>query len=341
MASRKPAQVLAGLANAQPQCVAAGKPYGFPVIAFGSGSTVVLCHAEARPAVLQEIPVDVDAVSCVSWSADGTRLAACGHGAAIVLEAVRDPNSTAACPLVWKLAAVLRPTDNVLALAWVTRGEREMLLSAGTEVALWHTAPPPPAEKGVLEDEDPEEERNYHRALEAWARRLDRRYDTDESWRAWRADCAVPACLASASADGELFATCGQFENQVKVFFRDSVLAPQTPAAPGSVAPPPPVDDFQYLSHPDRVTSMSWNAGQGRNALLTCCADGLLRVWVCSRNGETVSFYAAATWPQQPGGSPPAAAWLASPSGLTTPPSGAHAPGKSRIRRCSWCMGLF
>eukprot|EP01043_Picozoa_sp_COSAG02_P102799 COSAG02_NODE_38820_length_424_cov_0.981538_1_plen_79_part_10 len=57
---------------------------------------------------------------------------------------------------------------------------------------------------------------------------------------------------------------------------RDKVLAP---AEPGSS----PVDDFQYLSHPDRVTSMQWNGGRGRSALLTCCADGLLRLWVCSR----------------------------------------------------------
>ena len=202
MASRRPTQVIAGLANAQPQAVACGKPFGFPIVAYGSGSHVVLALAEARTTVLQEIAVDVDAVSCVAWSPDGTRLAACGHGSVIILEAARDSAASAACPFVWKIVAELRAADNVLALTWVRQGEREMLLSAGTEVALWHTAPPPPAEKGVLEEEDPDEERNYQRALESWARRLDRRFDTDESWCAWRSDCPVPACLAAASADG-------------------------------------------------------------------------------------------------------------------------------------------
>lgn len=324
MASRRPTQVIAGLANAQPQAVACGKPFGFPIVAYGSGSHVVLALAEARTTVLQEIAVDVDAVSCVAWSPDGTRLAACGHGSVIILEAARDSAASAACPFVWKIVAELRAADNVLALTWVRQGEREMLLSAGTEVALWHTAPPPPAEKGVLEEEDPDEERNYQRALESWARRLDRRFDTDESWCAWRSDCPVPACLAAASADGEAFATCGQFENQVKMYFRDKVLAP---AAAGA----PPVDDYQYLSHPDRVTGMAWNGGRGRSALLTCCADGLLRLWVSSRNAETVSFFPASTWPEQPGTSAPAAAWLVAPGALTQPGGDAHAPVDSPI----------
>ena len=317
MASRRPTQLLSGLANAHPQAVACGKPFGFACVAYGSGAHVVVVLAEARPVVLQEILVDVDAVACVAWSADGRRLAACGHGSIVIFEAVRD--ESAASPLVWKLAATLHATDAVLALAWLpAQGDREMLLSAGAEVALWHTAPPPPDEKDILDDPDPDEERNYQRALESWARRLDRRYETDESWCAWHSDAPVPACFATASADGEAFATCGQFENQVKVWFRDSILG-------GGASGSAPADDgFQYLSHPDRVLGLAWNGGTGRNALLTSCADGLLRIWVCSRTGEAVSFYAAATWPQQPDTSGAAATWLAEPSALA-PTGDAHA----------------
>eukprot|EP01043_Picozoa_sp_COSAG02_P074099 COSAG02_NODE_14682_length_1248_cov_1.624891_1_plen_199_part_10 len=199
--------------------MACGAPFGFPIIAYGSGSHIVLVLAEARAVVLQEIAVDVDAVSSVAWSPDGTRLAASGHGTVVILEAARDGGSSAqaARSLAWKIVATLTPTDSVLALAWVRQGEREMLLSAGTEVALWHTAPPPPSERGVLEEDDPDEERNYQRALEAWARRLTRRVDADDSWCAWRGACPAPACLAGASSDGDAFATCGQYENQVKM----------------------------------------------------------------------------------------------------------------------------
>lgn len=324
MASRRPSQLIAGLANPEPQAIACGQPFGFPIIAYGSGAHVVLVLAEARAVVLQEIAVDVDAVSSVAWSPDGTRLAACGHGSVVILEAARDGSAQATCPFVWKVVAVLRPADSVLAVSWVRQGAREMLLSAGAEVALWHTAPPPPAEKGVLEEDDPEEERNYQRALETWARRLTRCVDADDSWCAWRCPCSSPACLAVASADGDAFATCGQYENQVKMYFGDKVLAP---AVPGSA----PVDDFQYLSHPDRVTGMQWNGGRGRSALLTCCADGLLRLWVCSRSEETVSFSAAATWPEVPGTAAPAAAWLDQPGALPQPVDGAHAPVDSPI----------
>eukprot|EP01045_Picozoa_sp_COSAG04_P021386 COSAG04_NODE_2296_length_4369_cov_3.224356_1_plen_50_part_10 len=49
MASRRPTQLLSGVANAHPQAVACGKPFGFACTAYGSGAHVVVVLAEARP----------------------------------------------------------------------------------------------------------------------------------------------------------------------------------------------------------------------------------------------------------------------------------------------------
>ena len=62
-------------------------------------------------APMQEIAVDTDAVSGVAWSADGRRLAACGHGSVVILEAEREGTAHATCPFLAQIMSGEAPSS--------------------------------------------------------------------------------------------------------------------------------------------------------------------------------------------------------------------------------------
>jgi hypothetical protein len=316
-------QVLPGLCNDLPGALAVATPFGFNVISYGSGSHVVLVLAGAQPLTLQETRVDVDAVACIAWAADGTRFVVGGKGRIFLFEPapISGTHAAAACPYKWKVTAALKPPEHVFALAWAEgHGESEMLLSAGTEIGLWRLGPPRARELTALEEcEMGEEDAEAEAAREAEARRWERRLDAyvavEDDACVWRTVAHVPACLASCSLDGKVMATCGQSETRIKAWFRNE-YAGELLKAEGLQY------DFQYLSHPAPVVGLSWSRGKGRNALLTVCADGLLRIWMCASQDAAVSFFAAATWPQgdaglslpAPSAASDAATWLTMPA---------------------------
>ena len=241
------AQVLAGPANASPGAVACGRPFGLNVVVYGSGGSVVVALAGAELLVLQELAVGVDTVESVAWSPDGCRFAACGYGRVVIFEAA-PAEEPALCPYSWRATTVLQPPEQVAAVAWVARQPTDMLLCAGTEIGLWHTSPPAPAAAAGSDDEalelSQEEEDDRKRTLEVFSRRLQSCYMPDDTWRSWRTDPPVPACFAASSRDGEVFATCGRFENQAQVWLRG--------ASDGDYA-------CHNLPHPQRILNLSWS----------------------------------------------------------------------------------
>eukprot|EP01052_Picozoa_sp_SAG31_P006869 SAG31_NODE_321_length_17733_cov_41.320177_11_plen_1311_part_00 len=288
-----------GSCNSNPSAIACAKPFGIGVVAYGTKNVLVLALAEQRLATLQEISVDADTVSGVAWSSGG-KLAACGGRNMFIFEPLQGSSRTAHpfCPYTWKLCAVLRAPGTLLSVAWSV-GTTEMLILGGTNVSLWHSAPPAPPERDILAEEESEEQVEYAKSMKKWERRFDAAFTIDDSFCAWSAETTEAVVQVGASGDGRSFATRSDMDTAIKAWFArtkdDSTNY-----------------EYQELSHPQPVTDFTWStSGHRPNALLVTCADGLLRIWVEARSGAEVSFYAAATFPDTPLPQPvSAAAWV-------------------------------
>ena len=192
MANKQAAWRFAGGANKARGAVACAKPFGIPVVAYGTGNVVALALAGQRLAVLQEIPIDAETVSCVAWSGRSGRLAVCGGKQMFLFEPVPcEGRPNPYCPYTWKLCAVLKSPGDVLSLSWAAVGSTEMVLVAGSTVALWHAAPPAPPSKDVLDEEESEEQAAYNETMKRWARRFDTVYTIDDSFCAWSTETAA------------------------------------------------------------------------------------------------------------------------------------------------------
>ncbi|KTG42880.1 hypothetical protein cypCar_00016739 [Cyprinus carpio] len=110
------------------------------------------------------------------------------------------------------------------------------------------------------------------------------------SWRCvWQCKSAAPTHFIKFSPDGEFFATAGQDDCLVKVWYSTSkwqadVTKLFTPLDLRSGAE---INfSFVYLAHPRSVTGFSWRKtskymprGTVCNMLLTCCKDSVCRLW--------------------------------------------------------------
>uniref|UniRef100_A0AAX7U8L6 RAVE complex protein Rav1 C-terminal domain-containing protein n=1 Tax=Astatotilapia calliptera TaxID=8154 RepID=A0AAX7U8L6_ASTCA len=102
---------------------------------------------------------------------------------------------------------------------------------------------------------------------------------------------ASPVNLMKFSPDGEFFATAGQDDCLIKVWYSTSkwkmgVTTLFTPPDTNVSDPEELAFSFIYLAHPRSVTSFSWRKtskymprGAVCNVLLTCCKDSVCRLW--------------------------------------------------------------
>ncbi|TNN59142.1 DmX-like protein 1 [Liparis tanakae] len=102
---------------------------------------------------------------------------------------------------------------------------------------------------------------------------------------------ASQVSLMKFSPDGEFFATAGQDDCLVKVWYNTSkwklgVSRLFTPPEPSECFQGELAFSFVYLAHPRSVTGFSWRKtskymprGAVCNVLLTCCKDSVCRLW--------------------------------------------------------------
>ncbi|KAK1801253.1 hypothetical protein P4O66_022937 [Electrophorus voltai] len=110
------------------------------------------------------------------------------------------------------------------------------------------------------------------------------------SWRCiWQCKTASPIHLLKFSPGGEFFATAGQDDCLVKVWYSTSKWQWDSPKlfTPPELTSQGEVNfSFIYLTHPRSVTGFSWRKtskfmprGAVGNVLLTCCKDSVCRLW--------------------------------------------------------------
>lgn len=263
-------QVLTGAVNPGDNCFSVGRINNQPFTAYASGCDVVILGSDFER--IQIIPGAKHGniqVGCVDCSLHGGQIAASYGNIICVFEPVEVSPQGKAQKLNyhWQKSGqfVLQSVAHIL--TWHPTGT--CLLTGSSSLQLWcnlHISP------------DAEEEREVATS------------DPQSSWRCiWQCKTAAPTHFIQFSPDGEFFATAGQDDCLVKVWYSSSrwqvdVTKLFTPVDLCSGAE---INfSFIYLAHPRSVTGFSWRKtskymprGAVCNVLLTSCKDSVCRLW--------------------------------------------------------------
>ncbi|KAG7237538.1 hypothetical protein INR49_032155 [Caranx melampygus] len=253
-------QVLTGAVNPGDNCFSVGNVNNVPFTAYASGCDVVILGSDFER--LQIIPGAKHGniqVGCVDCSLQGGQIAA-SYGS-IKLN----------CQ--WQKTGQFVLQSMVRNLAWHPTGST--LLTGSNSLQLWSNV------DGV-KDEAEEQEKQAEMTIR----------DSHSPWRCiWQSKTASPLSLMKFSPDGEFFATAGQDDCLVKVWYSTSkwksgVSRLFMPPEPSASAQGELAFSFVYLAHPRSVTGFSWRKtstymprGAVCNVLLTCCKDSVCRLW--------------------------------------------------------------
>uniref|UniRef100_A0AAX7SXL3 RAVE complex protein Rav1 C-terminal domain-containing protein n=1 Tax=Astatotilapia calliptera TaxID=8154 RepID=A0AAX7SXL3_ASTCA len=249
-------QVLTGAVNPGDNCFSVGSVNNVPFTAYASGCDVVILGSDFER--LQIIPGAKHGniqVGCVDCSLQGGQ--------------VRPTKLN--CQ--WQKTGQFVLQSIVRNLAWHPTGCT--LLTGSSSLQLWSNV------DGVKDEAD---ERGQPAEMTI--------RDCRSAWRCiWQSKTASPVNLMKFSPDGEFFATAGQDDCLIKVWYSTSkwkmgVTTLFTPPDTNVSDPEELAFSFIYLAHPRSVTSFSWRKtskymprGAVCNVLLTCCKDSVCRLW--------------------------------------------------------------
>uniref|UniRef100_A0A7N9AQC1 Dmx like 1 n=1 Tax=Mastacembelus armatus TaxID=205130 RepID=A0A7N9AQC1_9TELE len=255
-------QVLTGAVNPGDNCFSVGSINNVPFTAYASGCDVVILGSDFER--LQIIPGAKHGniqVGCVDCSLQGGQ--------------VRVMEWSFLCKLncQWQKTDQFVLQSMVRNLAWHPTGST--LLTGSSSLQLWSNV------DGVR-DRAEEEGKQKEMSIR----------DSSSAWRCiWQSKTASPVSLMKFSPDGEFFATAGQDDCLVKVWYSTSkwksgVSELFTPPEPSVSVQRELAFSFVYLAHPRSVTGFSWRKtskymprGAVCNVLLTCCKDSVCRLW--------------------------------------------------------------
>ncbi|XP_040012399.1 dmX-like protein 1 isoform X3 [Xiphias gladius] len=271
-------QVLTGAVNPGDNCFSVGSVNNVPFTAYASGCDVVILGSDFER--LQIIPGAKHGniqVGCVDCSLQGGQIAASYGSIVCIFEPVQHPDQKDT--LLTKLNCQWQKTGQfvlqsmVRNLAWHPTGST--LLTGSSSIQLWSNV------DGVKDEAE-----EGGKKAEGTIR------DSRSAWRCiWHSKTASPVSLMKFSPDGEFFATAGQDDCLVKVWYSTSKWKSGVSRLFKSPEPSVSVQgelafSFVYLAHPRSVTGFSWRKtsmymprGAVCNVLLTCCKDSVCRLW--------------------------------------------------------------
>lgn len=238
-------QVLTGAVNPGDNCFSVGSINNQPFTAYASGCDVVILGSDFER--LQIIPGAKHGniqVGCVDSSLQGGQVAASYGSIVCVFEPVQLMNqkdrTSAELSYQWQKSGQFVLQSIVRNLAWDPTGTR--LLTGSASLQLWSN----------ISDGFDEEGEQTDMTIG----------DPQCPWRCiWHCKTASPIQLMKFSPDGEFFATAGQDDCLVKVWYGTSkwqsgvtkLFTPPEHNAQGELD-----FSFVYLAHPRSVTGFSW-----------------------------------------------------------------------------------
>ncbi|XP_068165550.1 dmX-like protein 1 isoform X2 [Antennarius striatus] len=271
-------QVLTGAVNPGDNCFSVGNVNSVPFTAYASGCDVVILGSDFER--LQIIPGAKHGniqVGCVDCSLQDGQIAASYGSIVCIFELVQHPDEKVTSltkeNCQWHKTGQFVLKSMVRNLAWHPTGRT--LLTGSCSLQLW-------CDFDVVKDETTEEGNQTEVTIR----------NSHSAWRSiWQSKTASPISLMKFSPDGEFFATAGQDDCLIKVWYSTSkwksgVSRLFTPLEPSTDVKGEPNFSFVYLAHPRSVTGFSWRKTSKYmprtavcNVLLTSCKDSVCRLW--------------------------------------------------------------
>ncbi|XP_019742626.1 dmX-like protein 1 isoform X1 [Hippocampus comes] len=265
-------QVLTGAVNPGDNCFSVGSINNVPFTAYASGCDVVILGSDfERVQIIPGAKHGNIQVGCVDCSLQGGQIAASYGSIVCIFEPVQHPDqkdtSLTKLNCQWQKTGQFVLQSVVRNLAWHPKGS--MLLTGSTCLQLWSHF-----------DDDAE-----------GGQRAEIR-DCHCAWKCiWQSKTASPVSLMKFSPDGEFFATAGQDDCLVKVWYstnkwKSGSFRLFTPSESSVNSQGEIAFSFVYLAHPRSVIGFSWRKtskymprGSVCNVLLTSCKDSVCRLW--------------------------------------------------------------
>ncbi|KAK6643958.1 hypothetical protein RUM43_000223 [Polyplax serrata] len=320
-------QVLSGACNSGDRCFAVGSVEGIPFTAYAAGCNIVILASNFER--VQIIPGAVHnyvRISCLDSSTDTGKIAAAYEKEVCIFEPtplIPTSSSSHVLDYRWVQTGTLTTDSSVTSLSWNLEGTR--LLTGGETLQMWHQNIIP-----IHEDEYPQggnnggssnvtfeigEECHPHMGRSGTNNQsLPNLPLEDESpaWECvWRCKTASPVTHMAFSPDSTLFATAGNNDRLVKIWFENKHLLFPTKSVDQSAVSQISIHSlhssdinfsFIYIAHPRAVTHLSWREtskympksvrpqvaltivslyrGSVSNMLVTSCKDNICRIWV-------------------------------------------------------------
>ncbi|XP_018562526.1 dmX-like protein 2 isoform X2 [Anoplophora glabripennis] len=292
-------QIVSGACNGGDKCFAVGSVEGVPFTAYAAGcNIVILASTFERVQIIPGAVHDYIRISSIDCSSDTGKIAAAYDDSICIYEPTPLihnnsvhrflKNSTTyktfkGLDYRWVQTGTLKTDSPIRALSWNLEGTR--LLTAGAQVQLWHL-------KQTVQEEKPNvtftlggghsdggDDGDLHDEP-------DRPQEQEQtSWHCvWKANTAIPVQHLAFSPDGTLFATCGENDRLVKIWYENKHFLFTSKSTDG------PLEleyGFVYIAHPRAVTHLSWRTtskympkGSVSNMLVSSCKDNICRLWV-------------------------------------------------------------
>ncbi|KAJ8919060.1 hypothetical protein NQ315_016967 [Exocentrus adspersus] len=272
-------QIVSGACNAGDKCFAVGSVEGVPFTAYAAGcNIVILASTFERVQIIPGAVHDYIRISSIDCSSDTGKIAAAYDDSVCIYEPT---------PLIHNNSThtgTLKTDSPIRALSWNLEGTR--LLTAGAQVQLWHL------KSQTAEEEKPTVTFTLGSGHSDAGDEGDSHDEPDKpqeqeqtSWHCvWKANTAIPVQHLAFSPDGTLFATCGENDRLVKIWYENKHFLFTSKSTEG------PLEleyGFVYIAHPRAVTHLSWRTtskympkGSVSNMLVTSCKDNICRLWV-------------------------------------------------------------
>jgi WD40 repeat protein len=279
-------QIVSGACNAGDKCFAVGSVEGVPFTAYAAGcNIVILASTFERVQIIPGAVHDYIRISSIDCSSDTGKIAAAYDNTVCIYEPTPLIHNTSLHGLDyrWVQTGTLKTDSSIRALSWNLEGTR--LLTAGSHVQLWHLNSQPIEEEPNVtftlggENADGTDSMDY-------VDEPDKPQEQEQtSWQCvWKANTAIPVQHLAFSPDGTLFATCGENDRLVKIWYENKHFLFTSKSTDG------PIEleyGFVYIAHPRAVTHLSWRTtskympkGSVSNMLVTSCKDNICRLWV-------------------------------------------------------------
>uniref|UniRef100_A0AAR5P422 RAVE complex protein Rav1 C-terminal domain-containing protein n=2 Tax=Dendroctonus ponderosae TaxID=77166 RepID=A0AAR5P422_DENPD len=285
-------QIVSGACNAGDKCFAVGSVEGVPFTAYAAGcNIVILASTFERVQIIPGAVHDYIRISSIDCSSDTGKIAAAYDNIVCIYEPTplihnnsphrptKKHRGVKGLDYRWVQTGSLKTDTPIRALSWNLEGTR--LLTAGNDVQLWH-----------LKQQAHEEQPPVTFTLGGGGEENETSDEPDKpqeqeqtSWQCvWKANTAIPVQHLAFSPDGTLFATCGENDRLVKIWYENKHFLFTSKSVEG----PQELDyGFVYIAHPRAVTHVSWRntskympKGSVSNMLLTSCKDNICRLWV-------------------------------------------------------------